>query len=100
MNFLALLQLFSQVFPLIHQTVTALEPSFPNAAQGAAKADAVVQQVGAIVAAAASAAGPAAPPDEHVAAVKAALPALVQTVIAVKAVADSFTAQQSAPTGA
>jgi len=100
MQFLAILQLFAQLFPMIHSTIVALEPSFPHAAQGAAKADAVVQQVGAVVTAAATAAGANAPPDAHLQAVQAALPALVNTVIAIKAAADSFNSQQQAASGA
>lgn len=96
MNFLALLQLFASIMPMIHSTITALEPAFPHASQGAAKADAVVQQAGAIITAAAAAAGPAAPPDAHLAAVQAALPALVGTVITLKAGYDAVTAAPSA----
>lgn len=91
--FFNVLATLAQLLPTIHATITALAPSFPNAAGGLAHATAVTDQVTALVTAAAAATGGV--PDEHVTAVNAAVKAAVPLIIASKATYDSFQTQQA-----
>lgn len=79
MDLSKLLKIFSDLLPVVHTAIKELEPLFPNAHQGAAKADAAVQIVSAILPASGE-------PDEHVQAVQQALPAVVGAITAARAI--------------
>jgi hypothetical protein len=84
-------QMLAALLPVIHQAIQEIGPLFPHAAQGEAKADGIVQVVMSTL--------PPSTSEPHAEAIKAAIPAVVQAISAVRGVADSF-AQQDAGSGA
>lgn len=93
MTFLQIISLAAQLLGFAHDAVTTLGPLFPNAHQGLSKADAVIQTATALV-------PHTGIPDEHVAALTAALPIVAGAITAGRAVAASFQDQQTASAGA
>lgn len=91
MSFLSIIEFLSQLLPLAHTAIQEIEPLFPNAHQGAAKADAAIQIASSVLPATGA-------PDSHIAAAQAALPALVTAITAARAVAASFDSQPEATT--
>lgn len=93
MTFIQIIQLAAQLLGFAHDAVTTLGPLFPNAHAGLSKADAVLQTAQAMVPSTGL-------PDEHVAALTAALPVIAGAITAGRDLAATFQAQQTATAGA
>jgi len=96
-KFMDAMATFSALLGTAHTTLTALAPSFPNAAGGVAHVDATIQALNLAAKAAGADSGT---PDAHVAQIQSAIPAVVAAAVVLKQASDAFKSQQDAGSGA